>query len=171
MERTLINKTLLEDNDCFGCGHDNPHGYKIEVYAEDGKVDELFGTFYPPDYAIGFPGVTHGGAIYTVFDCIAAWVPTYFRSEMKAVWMLNKAEMEYMAPSFQGNMIKLHAAIASEGDKWTPISVSVQALNESGDLLALGKFTFVPLSAERFKFVSGLSELPPNWAAFLRREH
>ena len=91
MSKAIINKLLLDDNDCFGCGHANPHGYKIEVYEEEGVVDELFGHFDPPDHAIGFPGVTHGGAIYTVFDCIAAWVPTYFRKDVKAVWMAKES--------------------------------------------------------------------------------
>ncbi len=169
-EKNIINKTLLENNDCFGCGHDNPHGYKIEVYAKDGSIDELFGRFTPPDYAIGFPGVTHGGAIYTAFDCIAAWVPTYFRRDVKAVWMLKNASMGYMKPSYQGHAINLHAAIEEEGDKWQPKTVVVRAYNDDEELLSEGRFTFVPLSAERFKYVSGLGELPPNWSKFLKRE-
>lgn len=165
--KQIINQTLLEDNDCFGCGHDNPHGYKIQVFAEEGKTDELFGIFEPPEYAIGFPGVTHGGAIYTAFDCIAAWVPTYFRPDVKAVWMLKNASMTYLRPSFQGNTIHLHARIETEGDKWEPKTVLTRAFDDNQQLLTEGRFTFVPLSAERFKFVSGLGELPANWQKFL----
>ena len=74
MTEEPLNISLLPGNVCFGCGHANHHGLKIEIARHPAKPETLRGRFDPADYMIGFPGITHGGAIYTAMDCLSTWV-------------------------------------------------------------------------------------------------
>lgn len=71
----MLNKSLLPDNHCFGCGHENANGLKIEVSRDPENENRVIVTFQPENHMIGFPGMTHGGVIYTALDCLASWSP------------------------------------------------------------------------------------------------
>jgi len=163
----ILNRTLLPGNVCFGCGHDNPIGLKIEIRRDPDSPLRLAGTFEPPEHMIGFPGITHGGAIYTALDCMAAWTPTVLRAESKAIWILRSATMTYHLPAPRGRPLALSAWIEKEGATTEPIVVRAQARDAAGNLLAEGSFKVVPLSRERFLQIAGLDHLPENWARLL----
>lgn len=164
----LLNISLLPGNVCFGCGHENHHGLRIEITRHPTKPETLRGRFEPADYMAGFPGITHGGAIYTAMDCMAAWTPRVFRADTTAIWILRSANVKYLRPAFQGRPLTLEAWIVSEGDSWEPVTVGTRAFDAGGSLLVQGSFKVVPLSAERFKEVAGIDELPSNWNDHLR---
>src|SRR5262245_28072250 len=83
----ILNRELLANNTCFGCGLENPTGLHIEIYHEPGSQGTLRARFTPTENMGGFPGVTHGGAIYTALDCLSTWVATLLgpRSEERRV--------------------------------------------------------------------------------------
>lgn len=162
MPKEIFNQTLLPDNQCFGCGHSNHQGLKIEICRDEQNPNQLKATFNPADYLIGFPGITHGGAIYTALDCLAAWVPTALRRETKAIWILRHATMTYHRPALQGQELLLTGFIQEEGKPGESIVVQTQAHNAKGDLLAEGTFKVIPLPVEKFKKVSGLEKIPEN---------
>jgi acyl-coenzyme A thioesterase PaaI-like protein len=168
MARDVVNISLLPGNVCFGCGHENHHGLRIEITRHPSETEMLLGRFKPADYMVGFPGITHGGAIYTAMDCMAAWTPRVFRADTTAIWILRSATVKYLRPAFQGRQLTLEASIASEGRQWEPVTVSTRAFDANGNLLVQGSFKVVPLSAERFKEVAGIDELPPDWSRHLR---
>lgn len=163
----IINKDLLPENDCFGCGHDNPAGLKIDVFRDPDNGNQLLGRFQTSRNTIGFPGITHGGAIYTAMDCLASWVPTILRSEIKAAWVLQSAKIKYLRPALEGIQISLSGLIVQEGKEGEPAVVQVKACNAKGDRLAEGRFKVVPLSRERFKEIAGINQLPENWKVLL----
>ncbi|MEO2054953.1 MAG: PaaI family thioesterase [Nitrospira sp.] len=163
----IINKDLLPGNDCFGCGHDNAAGLKIEVFRDPENSNQLLGRFQTSRKTIGFPGITHGGAIYTAMDCLASWVPTILRSEIKAAWVLRSANIKYLRPAREGIQISLSGSIVQEGKKGKPLVVQIRACNAKGDRLAEGQFKVVPLSMERFKEIAGIDQLPENWKVLL----
>ncbi|MCG6963728.1 MAG: hypothetical protein LJE95_10715 [Acidobacteria bacterium] len=167
MTEDLLNISLLPENVCFGCGHENHHGLRIEITHHPSKAETLQGRFEPADYMVGFPGITHGGAIYTAMDCMAAWTPRVFRAETTAIWILRSANVKYLRPAYQGRPLTLEAWIASESDRWEPVTVGTRAFDADGSLLVQGSFKVVPLSAERFKEVAGIDELPPSWSSHL----
>jgi hypothetical protein len=61
----------LQGNRCFGCGHENPYGLKISIHLDKLDPNRIVGEFDPGEYMTGFPGITHGGVIYTAFDCMS----------------------------------------------------------------------------------------------------
>ena len=72
MTENLLSTELLPENVCFGCGQKNPNGLRVAVFRDPRDPKRILGEFDPQDYMIGFPGITHGGAIYTAL----AWIPT-----------------------------------------------------------------------------------------------
>lgn len=162
MTKEIFNQTLLPDNQCFGCGHSNHQGLKIEIYRDETDPNKLKANFRPADYLIGFPGITHGGAIYTALDCLAAWVSTVLRRETKAIWILRQATMTYHRPALQGQELLLTGFIQEEGNPGEAMVVKTEARNPKGELLAEGTFKVIPLSSEKFKKVSGLEKIPEN---------
>ncbi|HCU25542.1 MAG TPA: hypothetical protein DF383_11055 [Deltaproteobacteria bacterium] len=169
MKKEIINQDRLLHNVCYGCGIENPYGLHIEL-AHDEKNHRVFGTFRPSSHMIGFPGITHGGAIYTALDCVSAWVPTVLRSDKKAIWILRSANMTYHQPAKEKEEIHLVGSIAQEGQGWEAMLVHTEARNAQGELLAEGKFKVIPLPVEKFKKVAGIERLPENWEKLLKPE-
>ncbi|MFQ5588145.1 MAG: PaaI family thioesterase, partial [Nitrospiria bacterium] len=137
--RQVLNRVLLEDNDCFGCGHLNPRGLKIEVGRDPEHEHRLVGVFHPTEDMTGFPGITHGGAIYTALDCLASWTPTILLSEIKAAWILRSAEIRYLRPAPPARPIMLSARIKGEVQQGKPVVVHAKACGEGEALLAEGR--------------------------------
>ena len=163
MENQILNRAIMPESDCYGCGLANPHGLHVEIIQDSDKNDQLGATIQPGEHTTGFPGITHGGVIYTAMDCLAAWVPRILRSETKAIWILRSAKVKYHKAAKQGETLLLTGRIASEGKQWQPVQVHTEARNPAGELLTDGTFKVVPLNAERFKQVAGIEEIPENW--------
>ncbi len=163
----VINKTILRNNNCFGCGHDNEHGLQIEVFRHDEHPDRLIGYFKPKAHMIGFPGITLGGVIYTALDCLACWSPTILKPEMKAAWILRSVEIKYLRPAHAASPLTLSAMIPKPTKAWKPLVVQTTVLNEEGILLVEGSFKVVPLAPAKLKKIAGIDQLPENWGSIL----
>ena len=167
MKGEPVNRVLLPGNTCFGCGHENPMGLRIEIRRDTKNNDQLIGVFNPERHMVGFPGITHGGAIYTALDCMAFWTPTLLRSEVKAFWILRSANIRYLRPAHEGKPLTLSAYIEQEGDQWQPVFVRSEARDEKGKLLAEAQFEVLPLAFDTFKKIAGIEKLPKNWSDFI----
>jgi len=165
-----LNHDLLPDNACFGCGPFNPHGLQITIERDPEGSERLLGTFSPQSHMVGFPGITHGGAIFTALDCLAAWVPSALRPDVQALWLLRSATITYHRPALCARPIRLIGTIAADGGAGSPMVVHAEAQDRQGALLAAADFKVVPVPEERFLQITGLPEIPPNWRAFLDKE-
>lgn len=153
-----LNRELLPHNVCYGCGHDNPDGLRIELHA-DGE-DRLRGTFVPKDTMIGFPGIVHGGAVYTALDCLACWTGMALRPDRKVLWLTRTGSVKYHRPAAQGRPLTLRSHIRKDEGALT---VHVEALNEREEIVVDGEFKVVPVDPEQFRQIAGIQELPENW--------
>jgi GNAT superfamily N-acetyltransferase/acyl-coenzyme A thioesterase PaaI-like protein len=172
-ETGIVNRDRMPGNVCWGCGADNSSGLHAEFRRDPESPERLLGTFRPRAEMIGFPGITHGGAIFTALDCLAAWVAATLRPEARSLWLLRRATMTYHAPAFAGRPLALSGSIGSEEKAGGPIVVRAEARDAEDRLLAEGEFKVVPLAPERFLGLTGLPELPENWIRLLeegRRE-
>jgi acyl-coenzyme A thioesterase PaaI-like protein len=167
MNNKILNRDLLPGNTCFGCGHENPGGLQIEIRRDPEKVDQLIGTFNPTHRTTGFPGIIHGGAIFTALDCMAFWTLTILRKEVKAFWILRSANIRYLRPAHDGTPLHLVSYIINEGERGDPADVHAEARDTDGNLLAMGQFTVVPLSPVKFQEVTNIEEIPENWKTLL----
>jgi len=162
-----MNRDLeLAGNVCFGCGQENAYGFQITIRRDPTNAERILGEFQAQDHMIGFPGITHGGAIYTALDCMSTWCGMVLRGT-KAMWVLRSAEIKYHRPAMQSEPVSLSAMIASEGDDWDAIEVIAEARDPKGTLLAGGVFKVIPVPPEKFKSMTGINELPEGWVEWL----
>jgi acyl-coenzyme A thioesterase PaaI-like protein len=167
MNNDSLSHTHLPGNDCFGCGPMNPHGLNITVRLDPENAGRITGEFNPQNHMIGFPGITHGGVIYTALDCMASWSGMVLR-KTKAIWILRSASMKYHRPAFQGRPLALSAVIASQSDDpWQAIEVQTEARDAENNLLAEGGFKSIPLPPEKFMALTRIAAMPKNWQNWL----
>jgi acyl-coenzyme A thioesterase PaaI-like protein len=164
-----LSDQLLPGNACFGCGPENPQGLAITVFRDPERSDRLCGELDPQPHMTGFPGITHGGAIYTALDCMATWSGMVLR-RTKAMWLLRSATMTYHRPAMQGRPISLSATLEETGGEWQAIRVRGEARNADGELLAEGTFKVVPVPPEKFKTLAGVTTLPDGWAKWVAED-
>ena len=164
MTDPIVNKTRLAGNTCFGCGHDNHRGLRIELH-EDG--DRIVGAFVPGEHNSGFPGIAHGGALFTALDCLTTWTASLLRSERRALWLLRSSNVTYHRPARIGDPVSLSGAIAEQGEAWRAVVVHAEARDASGELICEGRFRAIPVPEDKFKAITGLAEIPANWRDFL----
>ena len=162
MSAEILNRALLPGNGCFGCGHENPQGLRIEIVHDEDEPDRLLGTLTPSPHMTGFPGVVHGGVIYSALDCLATWVTTVLRKD-KAFWVLRSASVKYHRAAHVGKPISLVGTLTFADRPGEAVTVHAEARNHAGELIAEGDFKQVPLTETRFLQIAGLDRVPENW--------
>jgi len=170
MSTEPINISRFENNGCFGCGHANARGLKIRLFSAEPSAQEatlVEGEFVPDAHQDGFPGITHGGVLYTAMDCASTWTAYIAKPQIPAIWVLRNAEMTYHHPAFSDTPIRLQGRLLEDAEDWQAIIVGVRALQSNGAKLAEGRFKVIPLSIEKFQTVTGVTTLPGNFADFL----
>lgn len=170
MRESWLNEEQLPGNYCYGCGLSNTEGLRIEVARDDRDGNRLVGTFVPRETMTGFPGVVHGGAIYTALDCLATWTASTLRPENGVAWVLRSAAATYHKPARAGEPLSLSGFIKEQGTPGKAVVVHAEARDSGGDLVAEGDFKIVPLPVERLRQIVGVAEIPENWKRFLRVE-
>jgi acyl-coenzyme A thioesterase PaaI-like protein len=63
---------VRDDHGCFGCGHLNPHGLRLDFYAA-AEGDGVWAAFTPAPEHEGFAGVVHGGIVAAALDEAMGW--------------------------------------------------------------------------------------------------
>jgi acyl-coenzyme A thioesterase PaaI-like protein len=163
----VLNRDLLPDNRCFGCGHENHAGLRIEIVRDPERGDRLRGRLTPTADMEGFPGITHGGVIYTALDCLSTWVATLLGPNRSAGWLLRSASTVYHRPAAPGQPLTLHGWVGEQGGPNDPLIARTEARRGDGILCVEAEFKVVPLPPDKLARVAGLSAIPDNWKLFL----
>jgi len=163
----VLNRELLPHNTCFGCGHENHAGLRMEVVRDEKDARVLRGRLTPTAAMAGFPGITHGGVIFTALDCLSTWVATLLGPNRGAGWILRSATVVYQKPAPAGTTLTLAGRISEQGGSWDPLLVRTEARRPDGALCVEAEFKVVPLSPEKLAEVAGLDGIPDNWRVFL----
>ena len=141
----------------------------MKVHLDPGDSERIVGRFTPSEAFIGFPGITHGGVVFTALDCMATWAGMMLMEGPKALWLLRNAQVTYHRPAREGEPLNLSATIPKRAKLGAPQLVHNEARNEAGDLLVHGRYKIVPLTADKFKSVLAIDEMPQDWASWLDR--
>lgn len=165
----VVNRSLLTGNSCFGCGLHNHAGLRIEILQDRRNAEILCGRFVPTAEMTGFPGIVHGGAIFTALDCLSTWVAMLLGPNPEAAWVLRSANAVYHRPASADEPLSLVGRITDRGGSWDPLTVRTEARRSDGLVCVDGDFKVVPLSADKLADIAGLETLPENWLAFLSR--
>lgn len=128
----ILNRDLLPRNRCFGCGLENPTGLHIAVSADPAREGVLRATFVPLESMTGFPGITHGGVIYTALDCLSTWVATLLGPNRRAGWVLRSATTTYRNPAPAGQPLILEGSVKYQAGAWEPVVVRTEARRQVG---------------------------------------
>ena len=69
-----LQERYAPENACFGCGHANPKGLRIQSRrVDDGADGELVCDWTPATHHQAFGNVLNGGVIGAIFDCHSNW--------------------------------------------------------------------------------------------------
>jgi hypothetical protein len=80
---------------CYGCGQENPIGFKLVVRQENG---ETLASFTPGPYHSGFTEKVHGGVLCALLDEVMVYLP--FLQGLKSV--TGKMEVHFRRPARPG---------------------------------------------------------------------
>ena len=168
LDQPVINSDMMPENDCFGCGLDNPQSMGVKLYDRTDDVEGLYGEFTAPQHATAFPNIVHPGAFFTSMVCLSVWTPYRLRPETKAVWFLVDSQLSFCKAAKLKERHILKSSIAIETDQWDPLTIAVEAIDHEDDRLIFGEFKIHPFPPDQAMEIAGVTELPPSWQSFLQ---
>lgn len=142
----------LEANTCFGCGEENPIGLKLS-FKWDGataRTAVILGKQYE-----GWPGVVHGGIVFTLLDEAMAWVSRFEKMET----LTAKAEVKYRKPLRVGEEVVLTASAVKKTRKTLEAKSTLSS--SDGTIIAEGSSTMLRMD-DPVKYI-GLVEGAVIW--------
>lgn len=89
---------------CFVCGVENPIGLKVKFFHDDRKV---WTEFTPEDKHQGYPGILHGGILYTLLD------ETVGRAAfLRDMWVMTaRMQVRYRHPVPIGSVLRVEGEV------------------------------------------------------------
>ncbi len=125
---------------CFGCGHDNHHGIKMEVYIEDekAKVDLITDERFR-----GYKDRMHGGVIFLILDEVMGWAPSYAKKRM---CLAAEVTIRYLLPLPIGIPITVEGEFKADRKRiW---DTQGRVLGQDGTIYASAKGRYLPITKD-----------------------
>ena len=134
-------------NKCFVCGPDNPIGLHLTFRLEDGVC---VSEFTPGENHEGYPGVIHGGMLYSALDDVMAnWL--YLRG---ARAYTARCEIRYRTPAREGEKLELVGRQTARKRKLVEMEGIARRASD-GEMVAIANATFVVIDEGEFAGVVG----------------
>ncbi len=131
---------------CFVCGPENPVGLRLTFRLEDGAC---VSEFTPDENHVGYPGVVHGGMIYSAMDDVMAnWL--YLRG---ARAYTARCEIRYHEPIAVGQALRLVGRQTNRNRKVAKMEATAARATD-GKVVATAAAVFVILDETEFEGVS-----------------
>lgn len=128
---------------CFVCGPDNPMGLHL-VFRLEG--DACVSDFTPGEHHVGYPGVVHGGMIYSALDDVMAnWL--YLRG---ARAYTASCEIRYRVPVSVGEPLRLVGRQIERRRRLAKMEGTAVRASD-GEIVAAAVATFVILDENEFE--------------------
>jgi uncharacterized protein (TIGR00369 family) len=114
---------------CYVCGADNPAGFKIR-FAKDGE-GRCRATYPALPQHNGWPGVIHGGVLFTLMDEAVAWACRF------AGWrcVTAKAEARFRAPARVGMTLVIRGELGFIGRRAIRARAEIRDGSDTGPVL------------------------------------
>ncbi len=127
---------------CFVCGPDNPVGLRLEFRLEKGAC---VSEFTPGEDHVGYPGVVHGGMIYSALDDVMAnWLYLQGARAYTA-----RCEIRYREPAGVGDALRLVGRPESRKRNWVKMKATASRMAD-GKVVADADATFVIINEAEF---------------------
>ena len=128
---------VRRDHHCFGCGHLNPIGLKLE-FAVDEATDDVWTEWTPGTAHQGYGGIVHGGLISTVLDEVMGW-----ELSNRGIWAVTaRLNVSFRQPVEVGVPTRATATIVSDGGRKIELEASLYRASDE-TLLAEGSGLFI----------------------------
>ena len=131
---------VAEYPNCFGCGHENPIGLRLDLRLVG---DRLQASFTPQEVHQGWPGTVHGGIItallYEIMENLM------YRQGM--ITMMRGMEAQLRSPATIGKELLVESWLGERSGR--EISVRSELKDEDGRLIAQGIASLVVLNQEQ----------------------
>ena len=115
---------------CYGCGQENPIGFKLVVRQENG---ETLASFTPGPYHSGFTEKVHGGVLCALLDEVMVYLP--FLQGLESV--TGKMEVRFRRSARPGEPLQIRGRVL----KQRPRAIQAQGIitNVAGEVVAEGQ--------------------------------
>ncbi|MDH5327445.1 MAG: PaaI family thioesterase [Gammaproteobacteria bacterium] len=170
MANEILNKSLFPHNTCYGCGHDNINGLKIEIIKDPANPKSLLAEFNAREYMEGLPGLTHSGAIFTAMDCLATWTAKTLLPHYRAIWMTQSCNVSYLSPAFIDQPLLMSGRVLEAGKDWETVIIYTEAKDSSGKPVSTAETSLLPLTAEKYLEITDGNPLPEYWDAYTKTQ-
>ena len=130
-----------DDHGCFGCGHLNPHGLRLDFYRmADGEG--VWAPFTPRPEHEGFAGVVHGGIVTAVLDEVMGWAIF-----ARGVWAVTgKIAVAFRKPVAVGVPTRATGRVVADRGRSLEVAAELRR-EDDGAVLAEASATFVRVPA------------------------
>ncbi|MFA5074304.1 MAG: PaaI family thioesterase [Nitrospirota bacterium] len=105
-------KELKDNNRCFVCGKENPHGLHIDFEINE-KERSLQARYTPQDHHQGYEGIVHGGILSTLLD--EAMAKLAFNLGLHVVTA--EITVKFKAPANTGEELSIFGKLVEENKR------------------------------------------------------
>lgn len=132
---------IVNINNCYGCGKDNPVGLRLNISHIGDKSHIEFEV--KPQYC-GYPGVLHGGLAAVLFD--EAMFHAIAKSGIEAVTA--SMNIEYISPAFEGHILECEGEIENRDGRKIDV-VATLTDKASGRIIAKARGIFLEVDLKK----------------------
>lgn len=130
------------NNQCFGCGADNPLGLKL-TFSGDREDACVSAEFQPLPFMAGGSGMMHGGFIALLLDEASTKVLSLFDRQ----GVTRNIEVSFEKPVSLDRPIRIEAKLLKQERR--EHSIEARILNSRGDVLAKSEALFLAFTMRR----------------------
>ena len=133
---------------CFVCGEENSSGLGL-TFWQDGET--VWTEFTPDARHQGYPGLVHGGLLYTILDEV-----TGRAAYLRASWVVTaRAEVRYLLPARLGEPLRFIGRIVNERSRALELAGEARRAADNA-LIATLSGLFIRLPEERIRELRGV---------------
>lgn len=126
----MADSSLLDFPNCFVCGSDNPMGLHVS-FARDGEQG-CRAEYTAQGNHVGWPGLMHGGLLFTLMDEAVAWAVCY--AGLRGV--TGKAEVRFRRPVTVGSRLAITGRVINQARRALKVRAEIHRMDEPAELVA-----------------------------------
>lgn len=132
------------DPHCFGCGHDNEQGLKMEFHTDDIR---LYSEVDVPSHLRGWSNLVHGGVLSSILDEMMAWSAIYL---LRRFILTKDLKVQFLRPVYVEKSLRVEGEILKKIDDRNAV-MCARIYNEDNKLCAKAEGNFVLFTKEEFQ--------------------
>jgi uncharacterized protein (TIGR00369 family) len=126
----VSDEAIEEYRGCYVCGVENPSGLRLP-FLKDGEGGSRAEYVARQEHA-GWPGIIHGGLLFTLMDEAVAWACTYAGSRCVTA----KAEARFRVPAQVGSTLVVTGRVTHTTSRALRARAEIRQGDDNGPLVA-----------------------------------